>query len=115
MGLSIPHSRSDLDRAYCVYLCQHLKESCIVWHHFPKVYILTLPDFLNYPPWDGGREGETMTPWSSLRESAVDAGVSGRAADGVGRQALPLATALEMIWIAVSAEVVMEMDERPRG
>ena len=56
-----------------------------------------------------------MTPWSSLWESAADAEVSRRAADGIGRQAVPPATAVEMIGIAVSAEVVMEVDERPRG
>ena len=56
-----------------------------------------------------------MTPWSSLRESAVDAQVSRKTADDVRRQAVPPATAVEMIGIAVSAEVVMEVDERPRG
>ena len=56
-----------------------------------------------------------MTPWSSLRESAADAGVSRRAADGIRRQAVPPATAVEMTGIGDSAEVVMEVDERPRG
>ena len=50
-----------------------------------------------------------------MQESAEDVGVSGRAVDGVRRQAVPPATAVEMIGIAVSAEVVMEVDERPRG
>ena len=56
-----------------------------------------------------------MTPWSSLRESAEDVGVSRRTVDGIGRQTVPPATAVEMIGIAVSAEVVMEVDEQPRG
>ena len=82
---NIPHSGSGLDRTDKAYLCQHLAESCVVWHYFPKVYILALPDFLNYPPWDWKQRKETMTPWSSFWESAEDVGVSRKAVDGVGR------------------------------
>ena len=50
-----------------------------------------------------------------MRESAEDVGVSRRAVDGVRRQTVPPATAVEMIGITVTAEVVMKVDKWPRG
>lgn len=73
---------------------------------------MALPDFLNYSPWDWEQRKGNNDYLELL--AGVCRGCGGeQESSGWRREAT--ATAVEMIGIAVSAEVVMEVDEWPRG